>query len=192
MDLAEILDLIRRHGDVAYGFVFAYAGANSLLMALFAGYAAHTGAFDLGTLVAVCWAGSVAGDAVRFWIGRRWGPACLRYFPRIERAAAVVARLIDRHNAWMILVHRYPHGLRGVAGFAYGISPVSWTRFLVLNFVSAGIWAVGTLSAGYSFGHVSEKTLGEAASGLSLAVLVAFLALAWLLSKKLERAIERG
>ena len=192
MDLAQILDLIKQHGDVAYGFVFAYAGTNSLLMLLFAGYAAHMKAFDLGTLIAVCWAGGFAGDALRFWMARRWGHAVVDRIPRIRTGVGTVTRLINRHHLWMIMIHRYPQGLRGVAAFAYGLSTLPWPRFLVLNFMSAGIWAFAVVMAGYSFGHVSEQTLGEAASGVSLAVLLAFLGLAWVLSKKLERAIERG
>jgi membrane protein DedA with SNARE-associated domain len=116
----------------------------------------------------------------------------MRQFPKLERGTEVVGRLIDRHHLWMILIHRYPHGIRGFAGFAFGMSSLPWGRFLALNFVSAGIWSAAVVSAGYSFGRVSEKALGEAASSVSLAVLAAFLVLAWLLSKKLERAIERG
>lgn len=192
MDLAQILDLIKQHGAMAYGFVFAYAGTNSLLALLFAGYAAHMDAFNLGTLIPVCWAGGFAGDAVRFWVGRRWGYAVVGYFPRMKRGVDATIRLIERHHAWMIMFHRYPHGIRGLAGFAFGISRLPWPRFLALNFVSAGIWAAAVVMAGYGFGNVSEKALGEAASGVSFAVLAAFLGLAWLLSKKLERAIERG
>lgn len=192
MDLSQILDLIRQHGDLAYGFLFAYAMANSLLALLFAGYAAQMGALDLATLLPVCWAGGTVGDTVRFWIARRWGSGLLGFFPRIERGVAAVSRLVDRHHQWMILTHRYPHGIRGIAAFAYGMSQLAWPRFLVLNTISAAIWSGLVLWAGYSFGHLSEKALGEAASGASLAVLVAFLGAAWLLSKRLRRAIERG
>jgi membrane protein DedA with SNARE-associated domain len=192
MDLAYILDLIRAHGDWAYGFVFTYAATNSLLALLLAGYAAHMAVFDWTTLVVVCWTGGFAGDTVRFWIGRRWGLALVRQFPRIERGTAVVARLVDRHHLWMIMIHRYPHGIRGLAGFAFGMAAVPWTRFLALNFVSAGIWSFAVVSAGYSFGHLSEKALGDAASGVSLALLATFVGLAWLLSRRLERAIARG
>lgn len=192
VDLAYILDLIRQHGDAAYTFVFTYAATNSLLALLLAGYVAHMGVFQWGTLVLVCWAGGFAGDVVRFWLGRRWGMTLLGRFPRLRRGTDVMARLIDRHHLWMIMIHRYPHGIRGLAGFAFGMSTVPWPRFLALNFVSAGIWSTVLVTAGYSFGHVSEKALGEAASGVSLAVLALFLALAWLLSRRLERAIERG
>ena len=82
-DLASFLDLIRQHGDAAYSIMFAYAASHSLLLALFAGYAAHSGALQLGTLILVCWFGSFAGDAVRFWIGRRFGTRLLGSFPRL-------------------------------------------------------------------------------------------------------------
>lgn len=192
MDLTTILDLIREHGGLAYGFLFAHCGANSLLAMLFAGYAAHLEALDFKTVVLVGWAGGFLGDAVRFWIGRRWGHSLARQFPKVERGIAVTLRLIDRHHLWMILFHRYPHGIRGLAGFAFGMSGVTWARFLAINAVSAGLWAVVVAGTGYGFGHLSEKALGEAASGVGFALLVAFLTVAWLLSKKLERAIERG
>jgi membrane protein DedA with SNARE-associated domain len=190
-DLASFLELIRQHGDAAYSMMFAYATSHSLLFALFAGYAAHSGAMNFVALIVVFWFGSFAGDAVRFWIGRRFGIRWLARFPSVERAVSTVARLTDRHYVWMILLHRYPHGIRGVAGFAYGMSRLPLSTFLALNFVAAGLWSCALVSAGYAFGQVSEKIMNDASSGLGLVMLVAFLGLSWLLSKKLDRAMER-
>ena len=191
-DLASFLELIRQHGDAAYSLMFAYAASHSLLLALFAGYAAHSGALGFGTLVMVCWFGSFAGDVIRFWIGRRFGTRWFKSFPRLERAVQTVARLADRHYVWMILFHRYPHGIRGVAGFAYGMSQLPWSTFLALNFVAAGLWSGAVVSVGYAFGQVSEKLMSDASSGLGLVMLVAFLGLSWILGKRLERAVERS
>jgi membrane protein DedA with SNARE-associated domain len=191
-DLASFLDLIRQHGDAAYSFVFAFATSHSLLLTLFAGYAASSGVFGLGTLIVVCWIGSFLGDVVRFWIARRYGARWLSRAPRFERMVQIAARLADRHYLWMILFHRYPHGLRGVAGFAYGLSRLPWSTFLALNFVAAGLWACAVVSAGYAFGQLSEKMMNDASSGLGVVMLVAFLGLSWVLSKKLERVAERS
>jgi membrane protein DedA with SNARE-associated domain len=190
-DLASFLELIRQHGDAAYSMMFAYATSHSLLLALFAGYAAHSGAMNFVALIGVFWFGSFAGDAVRFWIGRRFGIRWLEKFPSIERAVSTVARLTDRHYVWMILLHRYPHGIRGVAGFAYGMSRLSVSTFLALNFVAAGLWSCALVSAGYAFGQVSEKIMNDASSGLGVVMLVAFLGLSWMLSRKLDRVIDR-
>ena len=127
--------------------MFAYAASHSLLLALFAGYAAHSGALGLGTLIVVCWFGSFAGDVIRFWIGRRYGARLLNRFPRFERPVQTAVRLTDRHYVWMILFHRFPHGIRGLAGFAYGISRLPWSTFLALNFVAAGLWSGAVVSA---------------------------------------------
>ena len=191
-DLASFLDLIRHHGDAAYTIMFAYAASHSLLLTLFAGYAAHSGALQLNTLIVVCWFGSFASDVIRFWIGRRFGPQVIGAIPRIERAVQIAARLADRHYVLMILFHRYPHGIRSIAGFAYGMSRLPWSTFLALNFVAAGLWSCTIVLVGYAFGQVSEKLMSDASSGIGLVMLVVFLGLSWILSKKLERAVERS
>lgn len=189
-DLASFLELLRQNGEATYSLMFGYAAAHSLLIALFAGYAASTGALGLGTLILVCWFGSFVGDVIRFWIGRRFGSSWFASFPRLERGLRTAARLTSHHYVWMILFHRYPHGIRGVAGFAYGMSELPWPSFLALNFVAAGLWSSAIVSAGYAFGQVSEKFMNDASSGLGLAMLVLFLGASWILSRRLERFAE--
>ena len=191
-DLASFLDLIRQHGDAAYSIMFGYAASHSLLLALFAGYAAHSGVLSLGTLIAVCWIGSFTGDVIRFWIGRRFGTRWFARFRRLEQAVHTAAKLADRYYIWMILFHRYPHGIRGVAGFAYGISRLPWSTFLLLNFVAAGLWSCTVVSLGYAFGQVSEKVISDASSGLGLVMLIMFLGVSWILSKKVEQVVGRS
>ncbi len=191
-DLASFLELLRLHGDEAYGLIFAFAGSHSLLLTLFAGYASSSGALDLGTLIAVVWAGSFLGDAMRFWIGRYFGNQWLSPFPRIHRTSQIVVQLVDRYYVWLILFHRYPHGIRGVAGFAYGMSRLPWPTFMAFNFVAAGLWSGAILSAGHAFGQISEKLMTDAFSGLGLIMLIVFLVLSWILSKKLERVAEQS
>ena len=190
-DLASFLDFIRQHGDAVYSFIAIYSMANSLLLALFAGYAAQAGALGYEQALAACWAGTFAGDVLRFWVGRRFGTRWLRGIPRLQRAVETAARLAARHHVWMILIHRYPRIIRNVAGFAYGASALSWPRFLVLNFIAAGLWAGIAVSVGYGFGFVSEKTMSDALSAFGIVMLVAFLALTWFLTRRLERVMER-
>ena len=191
-DLTSFLELIRQHGDVAYSFMFAYAASHSLLLGLFGGYAAYSGALSVSTLIFICWFGSFTGDVIRFWIGRRFGAQLLGRFPSMARLIQTAARLTDRYYVWMILIHRFPHGIRGVAGFAYGMSRLPWSTFLALNFIAAGLWSATVVSAGYAFGHLSEKFMNDASSGLGIVMLVIFLGLSWFLSKKLERLAERS
>ncbi len=188
-DLASFLDIARQHGGTVYSIIFAYAASHSLLTTLFAGYAAHAGALAFWPLVLTCWIGSFLGDVVRFWIGRRYGTELERRFPKLGPLLGSVARLADKHYVWMILAHRYPHGIRGVAGFVYGRSTLSWGTFLALNLVASGAWAAIVASIGYGFGQVSEKALNDASASVGLSMLLGFLGLSWYLSRRLERMI---
>lgn len=191
-DLSSFVELIRQHGEAVYSFMFAFAASHSLLLTLFAGYTAATGALDPVKLITVCCLGSFAGDVVRFWIGRSFGTGWLSGFPRLKSAIETAARLADRHYLWMILFHRFPHGIRGVAAIAYGMSRLPWSTFLFLNFIAAALWAGVIVSAGYAFGQLSEKVMNDASQGVGIVMLVLFLGLSWMLSKKLERVAERN
>jgi membrane protein DedA with SNARE-associated domain len=92
----------------------------------------------------------------------------------------------------IILFNRYPHGNRGVAGFAYGMSRLSWPTFLAFNFFAAVLWSGIVVSAGHAFGQISEKLLNDAFSGIGMVMLIVFLGLSWVLSKKLERVAEQS
>lgn len=191
-DLNQLLALIREHGELAYTFVFIWGMGNSLILILLAGIAAHLGAFDFGKLVMTCWFGAFAGDAIRFWVGRRFGSRWLSSFPRIERMLQTTSRLIEHHHGWFAFLYRYPNGIRSIAAFAFGISTIQTRYFLLLNFLSAGVWAFSIVSAGYAFSKLTDKVVTDAASGLAMALLIGFVALFWLLGKKLDRALEKS
>ena len=190
-DLASFLALVEQHGNAVYSILFAYAVSHSLLITLFAGFVAHAGALAFTPLVVTCWIGSFLGDITGFWIGRRFGASLFGRYPKLERAMKVVVRLTDNHYLWMILAHRYPHGIRGVAAIAYGMSNLTWAQFLPINLVASGLWAFIVVSIGYSFGQLSEKALNNASSWVGIVMLVSFLGLSWFLSRRLESMIEQ-
>ena len=97
--------------------MFAYAASHSLLLALFAGYAAHSGALNLGTLI--------SGLLVRQFCRRRhslldraalWRPLARNVFSGSSAPSRPSVRLTDRYYVWMILFHRFPNGVRGPRG----------------------------------------------------------------------------
>ena len=63
---------------------------------------------------------------------------------------------------------------------------------MAFNFVAAGLWSGAILSAGHAFGQISEKLMIDAFSNLGLIMLIIFLVLSWILSKKLERTAEQS
>ncbi|MCX7672625.1 MAG: DedA family protein [Thiobacillaceae bacterium] len=146
-----------------YGLPVVFLGAllEGETVLLIAGFAAHRGYLDFGAVVAVAWAGAVLGDQFYFWLGRRHGRALLARWP--SRAAAVqrALALIERHPRKIVLAMRFAWGLRTALPIAIGLSRMPRLRFFWLNLVSAALWAPAVAGAGWVFGELLTRHLGD-------------------------------
>jgi membrane protein DedA with SNARE-associated domain len=142
---------------------------------LLAGIAVHSGYLDLPSVVAAGFFGSVAGDQLYFYLGRRHGAALLAKRPRWHARVARARRFLDRHHIAFILGFRFLYGLRTVSPFAIGLSGVSVRRYVILNAAGAFVWSCAVVLLGYSIGRGAEALLGrmkEVELGLLVAVAV--------------------
>ena len=125
------------------------------------GIAAHQGYLKLTGVILSAFAGSLMGDQLFFFLGRRHKDYILKKRPawqiRIER----VSRLVARYENITILIFRFLYGLRSVTPFVLGMSGVRTAKFIILNCCGALLWAVVVAVAGYLFGNVLEGLLGE-------------------------------
>lgn len=125
------------------------------------GFAAHRGYLSLPWVIVVAFIGSLCGDQLFFFLGRKHSQMILAkrqsWKDRIERAQ----KLLDRFRTPLILAFRFLYGLRTVAPFVIGMSPVPTRRFIFLNAVGALVWALAIGSASYLFGHTMEIILGD-------------------------------
>ncbi|MCB2149005.1 MAG: DedA family protein [Deltaproteobacteria bacterium] len=125
------------------------------------GLAAHMGYMDLAGVILAAFAGSLCGDQLFFFLGRRHNTFLLTRRPswttKLERAN----RLIDRFQTPLILGFRFLYGLRTVMPFAIGISNVPVIRFLFLNAIGAIVWAAIVAIGGYLFGNALEGIMGN-------------------------------
>ena len=144
-----------------YGAVFVGTLLEGETILLLAGIAAHKGYLSFPLVVAVAVAGGALGDQILFAVGRRYGRALLRRYPRLEVRAAPVGRLIERHQSALIVGVRFLYGMRLVGPFAIGMSGVSRSRFLVLNLLGAAIWAPLFIGLGKVFGHTIGWLLAD-------------------------------
>lgn len=125
------------------------------------GLAAHLGYLELPWVIAAGFAGSLLGDQLYFFIGRRHGQAQLQKHPGWQAPAERVLRMLHRHQNWLILGFRFLYGLRTITSFAIGMSPVTVTRFIVLNAAGALVWAAMVGGLGFSFGQAFEVFIGR-------------------------------
>jgi membrane protein DedA with SNARE-associated domain len=179
-----------------YGYLAVFAG--SLLegetILVLAGYAAHRGHLSLPVVIALAFVGGTLGDQIFFWIGRHWGNALLRRFPRQEGKVRRVRALLLRHHAALIVGVRFMYGLRILGPIAIGMSEVGARRFLVFNLIGALIWSVAVAGAGFLFGHALETMLPQAEryEGLALGLLVLLAVVIGLAHQLLARRRRRA
>ena len=138
----------------SYGYIALLAGAflEGELIVILAGVLAHQGYLSpyLAALSAFC--GSVTSDQLMFFLGRWKGNAILHRFPRLEKRAPRVRALLARYETPLILGFRFIYGVRNVTPILMGMGAVSHVKFLLLNIVSAAVWACAFITLGYFFG----------------------------------------
>lgn len=155
MDLAA---LIARYGLAA---VFAGSMLEGETVLLLAGYAAHRGFLDWGWVVAVAVCGAVLGDQFWFTLGRRHGARVVSRRPWLGDAVRRALDLIERRPVGMVLAMRFAWGLRTALPIAAGMSRVRWQTFVLLNILSAVLWAPLVAGTGYLFGTLLTQHLKD-------------------------------
>jgi membrane protein DedA with SNARE-associated domain len=166
---------IAQYGGYFYLVTLVWTALEGETFVLLAGYAASHGLLSLPILVVCAWIGSFCGDQFYFLLGRRFGTRVLRRFPKWQPGVDRALRLLERYNTAFILSFRFIYGVRNFSSFAMGMSPLSWTRFLVLNLIAAGVWALAFAGGGYVFGEALSAMLGDAAEILGLVALGIFI-----------------
>ena len=103
----------------------------------------------LGLLVAA----AVLGDAVNYWVGRRWGVHLFGGRLLNVRHLDTTQRFYARHGGKTVIVARFLPVIRTFAPFVAGIAAMPYRRFFGFNLTGAFLWVGGLLGAGYFLGR---------------------------------------
>ncbi|GLY27111.1 hypothetical protein Kisp02_04760 [Kineosporia sp. NBRC 101731] len=110
---------------------------------------------NLGLLAGGTAVAAVAGDAVGYWTGRRFGRPWLlrragRNADRVHRAEA----FYERWGPLAIIVARFIPWVRTFTPIIAGIGRMPYPKFLLANVLGALIWGSGMILIGYAAHHV--------------------------------------
>ena len=130
-------------------------GETVLLMASFLAYSEHD--LRLSWIIAVATLAATVGDNLGFALGYYGGrPLLTRYqaaFRIRDRTMARGESLFARYGAVTIFFARFVFGMRIIAGPMAGVLRMPWKKFVVFNFLGAGLWVTVISGAGYLFGQ---------------------------------------
>lgn len=187
----ELIDTVGRVGGpalVVLALLLAFAEGALLLDLLVpgevglvvAGAAAAESGVPLWTIIAAAAIGSVAGDSVGYWLGRRFGDRAVnrwrwsrrRLAPRLERAR----RHFERRGGASVAFARWVGALRAVVPVVAGAAAMGYRRFVAWDVPSAIAWAATVSSLGYILGDDIASTVDRVGTAASVAVVAAVIA----------------
>jgi membrane protein DedA with SNARE-associated domain len=182
----NLADMVRHHPKLFYTVTFVWSFLQGETFVLFAGAAAAKGIVDVKILFLATWLGTFCGDQLYFYVGRKFGPALLHRYPKLEQRADKVFKRIMKYEIPFIMIYRFLYGIRNISPFAIGLSGLSWQKFTFWNFLASALCAFAFVMAGYVFGEAVGKSLGSTVETvmIGLAGVVAVVLLAKYVWKK--------
>jgi membrane protein DedA with SNARE-associated domain len=129
-----------------------------------AGFAASMGYLEIPWVILVAFAGTLSGDQVFFYLGRRQSAlvqSFLAHYPAWQNRVERVQRIIERYQTALVFIFHFLYGLRIAFLLVIGLSRIPAGRFLVLNFLSALVWAAVVGAVGYLFGSALAMIIGD-------------------------------
>jgi membrane protein DedA with SNARE-associated domain len=187
----SLQELLTSYGPLAIFVVTFFEGETILIVA---GFAAQQHLIRLDAALLAAFVGSMLGDQLYFYIGRRYGQEIFRRRPYWRLAADRALKLLLRYQNVFILSFRFLYGVRMVSSFAIGLAQVSYRRFTALNMIAAAIWSLTYGMGGYLFGRELNVILGNVASieHIALGVLALLFAGFWMWRYLRRRRLERA
>ncbi|WP_456391453.1 DedA family protein [Nitratifractor sp.] len=139
--------------EYSYPILFLWSvmeGETGLVMA---GIFSHTGDMNLWLSILVAGLGGFTGDMIWFYVGRRNRAYVYRKFKNQRRKFALAHLLLKRYGWPIIFIQRYLYGMRTVIPIAIGMTRYSASKFMLINFLSAMVWAAATILLAWYFGE---------------------------------------
>ena len=153
---AYIADLVREWGYIAVFLGSLIEGESVIFIA---GFFAHEGYLSLPKIILVSFIGTLFADQLLYFVGRHYGNPFIERFPSLKPRAEKAFQLLRRYDNIFILSFRFIYGIRIISPVVIGASGVGVKRFMVLNFLAAIIWSVGSCVAAYYFAHLIMDAL---------------------------------
>jgi membrane protein DedA with SNARE-associated domain len=103
--------------------------------------------------------GAILGDAISFWIGRKFGHFLPGHWPfrKHPKALENAMAFFKRYGSASVFIGRFFGPLRAVIPLAAGMMEMPVVPFYVANCLSAFIWAPALLFSGALLGHIAGR-----------------------------------
>jgi membrane-associated protein len=156
------------------GLLLGVVVPGDVILAVAGVYVAR-GDLSFASVVGLAVLGTTAGEAIGYWLGRRFGRSIIDRLPFSERLRPKVdnaAEALRRHSGKTIVLGRFATGAAGTVPFAAGVAEIPFGRFLLFAIPTIVVWATALVLLGSMVGdHV--ETIDTIVSTFGWVVLAA-------------------
>jgi len=148
------------HEYLVYAIIVALACAEGPWLSLIFGVLIRLGYFSLWPVYLSLMLGDLIGDAIWYYIGRRYGHSFIakrgKYFNITEEGVARMSNLFHRYKHSVLFLSKISNGL----GFALatlmtaGMVRIPFWRYMAVNIIGQFVWTGLLLAVGYWFSHL--------------------------------------
>jgi membrane-associated protein len=134
--------------------VTPFLPGDSLLFAV--GAIAARGVLSLPVILIGLSVAAIIGDALNYSIGRFFGDAVIKKFPRIVKPQYIekTHEFYEKYGTKTIVLARFVPIVRTIAPFVAGIAKMRYRDFGLYNIVGGIFWIISMTMAGYLFGNL--------------------------------------
>jgi membrane protein DedA with SNARE-associated domain len=107
-----------------------------------AGILSYGGKMDLSTSIFIAFVANALGDSLLFYMSRNNKSQMMPYLKKHRRKLALSHILMKKYGDKIIFFQKFVYGIKTLIPIAIGFTKYSFTKFNVLNAISAAIWAL--------------------------------------------------
>jgi len=147
----------------SFGYLALLIGAlmEGETILVLAGFAAHLGYLKLPKVILIASLATTLCDQFVYFMGSIYGQRFLEWWPAFKARTTRFRTLLKRYQNLAVVGFRFMYGMRIVAPFVIGMSGIAVPRFVILNIISAFIWATVFSVGGFFFGAALQLIIGD-------------------------------
>ncbi len=127
-----------------YGYIglFLYSLGGGFVALIGAGVLSFMGKMDLTASIAIAFFANALGDILLFYMARYQKSTMMEGIRKHRRKLALAHIMMKKYGSWIILIQKFIYGIKTLIPIAIGLTKYEFKKFAILNFLSAGVWAL--------------------------------------------------
>jgi len=142
-----------------YGYIglFLYSLGGGFVALVGAGVLSFMGKMDLTYSIAIAFFANALGDVMLFYMARYQKSVMMDGIRKHRRKLALSHIMMKKYGSWIVLIQKFVYGIKTLIPIAIGLTKYDFKRFVILNVISSGVWALSFGLGSYYSGNALVK-----------------------------------